>query len=147
MIILDDHLTLLVLAGGLDPGEVDDEIVATTSLWYLRLIAAVTTPPIAGRGPGRLRRMLDTLSATDQQAAVSRILDPDPALVEVLHPMRFAVQMARMQREHHLNLLAAETLGAAVHHGASILVAAPNAGGPIERAAGETNVRYNVRDS
>ncbi len=33
--------------------------------------------------------------------------------------------MARVQRERHLNLLAAETIGAAVHHGASIVVAAP----------------------
>lgn len=49
--------------------------------------------------------------------------------------MRFAVEMARVQREQHLNLLAAETIGAAIHHEASILVAAPNAGGPIQQAA------------
>ena len=61
--------------------------------------------------------------------------------------MRFAVQMARVQRERHLNLLAAETVGAALHLGASILVAAPNAGGPIEQAAREENVPYTVRAS
>lgn len=61
--------------------------------------------------------------------------------------MTFAADIARMQREHRLNLLAAETLGAAVHHGAMIVVAAPNAGGPIERAAAEARVGYRVRSS
>lgn len=147
MILLDDHLTLLVLTGGVERAEIDDEVIATTSLWYLRLVAAVTAPPVAARGPGRLRRMLDTLPAPDRQTGLERILDPAPEVVDVLHPMRFAVQTARMQREHHLNILAAETLGAAVHHGASILVAVPNAGGPIERAAGEQNVGYDVLSS
>jgi uncharacterized protein YbjT (DUF2867 family) len=65
----------------------------------------------------------------------------------VLHPMEFAVETARMQREHRLNLLAAETLGAAAHHGASILVAAPNAGGPIHQAAEALGITYDVRES
>jgi hypothetical protein len=41
----------------------------------------------------------------------------------------------------------AETLGAASHHGASVLVAAPNAGGPIERAANAEGISYAVRTS
>lgn len=61
--------------------------------------------------------------------------------------MRFAAHMARLQREQHLNLLAAETMAAAVHHGASILVAAPNAGGPIERAARDLDIGYEIRRS
>ncbi len=147
MILIDDHLTLLLLAGGLERAEFDEQDVATTSLWYLRLVAAVTAPPTPGKGAGRLRRVLDNLSPAEEQAAMARILEPDPTLVEVLHPRRFAADTARMQRDHRLNLLAAETLGAAVHYGATIVVAAPNAGGPIERAASQTNVVYRVRSS
>lgn len=145
MVLLDDHLTLLVLIGGLAPDEIDEEI-ATTSLWYLRLVAAVTAPLGVTPGPGRLRRVLDRLPEPDRGRAMVRILEPSK-LVEVLHPMHFAVEMARVQRERRVNLLAAETLGAAVHHGASITVAGPNAGGHLERAAGEENIRYDVRRS
>lgn len=59
--------------------------------------------------------------------------------------MHFVVEMARVQRERRVNLLAAETLGAAAHHGASILVASPNAGGPIEAAAEAEGIAYEVR--
>ena len=59
--------------------------------------------------------------------------------------MRFAVETARVQRERRVNLLAAETLGAALHHRASILVAGPNAGGPIAQVAAEVGAAYAVR--
>lgn len=147
MILLDDHLTMLVLAGAIDRQEIDDAVIATTSLWYLRLVAAVTAPPSSIRGPGRLTRLLGGLPAQNREAALARILDPEPELVVVLHPMRFAAQMARLQREQHLNLLAAEMMAAAVHHGASILVASPNAGGPIERSARDLDIGYEIRRS
>ncbi|HEV2811446.1 MAG TPA: hypothetical protein VGV93_13740 [Acidimicrobiales bacterium] len=43
MVIVDDHLALLVLAG-VPVTDLDDD-VATTSRWYLRLVSAVTTTP------------------------------------------------------------------------------------------------------
>jgi hypothetical protein len=146
LVIVDDHLTLLVLAGDLALAEFDEPVV-TTSLWCLRLVAAVTAPTVHERGPGRLTRVLNAVPEREREAAVGRLLDPPRAVLEVLHPMRFAVEMARVQRERHLNLLGAETIGAAVHHNASIVVAAPNAGGPIERAALVEGVSYTVRTS
>ncbi len=144
MVIVDDHLTLLVLAGVVSVADLDDDI-ATTSLWYLRLVSAATTTPSVVQGPGRLARAL--ASVPDPEAALSRILHPPRTTLEVLHPMDFAVETARMQRERRLNLLAAETLGAAIHHGASIQVAAPNAGGPIEQAARTEGISYEARSS
>jgi hypothetical protein len=144
VIVVDDHLTLLVLADVIPAADLGDE-VATTSLWYLRLVSAATAPPAETHGPGRLGRILQSLP--DPAAALEQILRPPGTSLEVLHPMEFAVETARMQRERHLNLLAAETLGAAVHHHASVLVALPNAGGPIERAANEERVGYAVRSS
>lgn len=144
MVIVDDHLSLLVLGGAVGERELTDDVV-TTSLWYLRLVAAVTAPPTPDRGPGRLTRLLDSLATPDRDAAVARILDPPRDVLEVLHPMHFAVEMAQAQREQRLNLLAAETIAAAVHHGASIVVAAPNRGGPIQHAARELGVSYEVR--
>jgi hypothetical protein len=144
VIVVDDHLALLVLAEAVPAAEIGDDL-ATTSLWYLRLVAAATAPPTEIRGPGRLGRVLGALP--DPDAALQRILHPTPELVTVLHPVEFAAETARMQREHRLNLLAAETLGAAIHHGASILVAVPNAGGPIRQAAESLGIRYEVRNS
>jgi hypothetical protein len=146
VVIVDDHLTLLVLAGAVPGQELADDVV-TTSLWYLRLVAALTAPLGPDRGPGRLTRLLDTLAIPDRDAAMARILDPPGDVLEVLHPMRFAVEMAQAQRERRLNLLAAETIAAAVHHGAPIVVAAPNRGGPIEQAAHDLDVSYEVRAS
>lgn len=51
MILLDDHLTMLVIAGAIDREEIDDEAIATTSLWYLRLVAAVTPHQVTHAGP------------------------------------------------------------------------------------------------
>jgi predicted component of type VI protein secretion system len=144
MVIVDDHLTLLVLAGAVVPVDFNDD-VATTSLWYLRLVSAATAPSSDAHGPGRLGRLLASLP--DRDAALERILHPPRTMLEVLHPMAFAVETARVQREQRLNLLAAETLGAGAHHGASIQVASPNAGGPIERAALAEGISYEVRSS
>ena len=144
MVIFDDHLTLLALAGVMPVTEFGDDI-ATTSLWYLRLVSAATAPPAKVHGPGRLGRILQSLP--EPASALERILHPPRTTLQVLHPMEFAVETARMQRERSLNLLAAETVGAASHHGASVLVAAPNAGGPIERAANAEGISYAVRTS
>lgn len=80
-------------------------------------------PPAEPHGPGRLGRILQSLP--EAAAALERILRPPRTALEVRHPMEFAVEMARLQRERRLNLLAAETLSGAAHHQASILVAAP----------------------
>lgn len=146
MLLLDDHLTLLVVAGATPAEELGDDL-ATSSLWYLRLVAAVTAPATPERGAGRLARLLDTLATADREAAIARILDPPGDVIEVLHPMKFAVETARAQRELRLNLLAAETIGAAVHYGASIILAAPNRGGPIEHAAQQLEIPFNVQAS
>ncbi len=143
MVIVDDHLALLVLAG-VPVADLDDD-VATTSLWYLRLVSAVTATPSVVQGPGRLARAL--ASVPDPEAALSRILHPARTTLVVLHPMDFAVETARIQRERRLNLLAAETLGAAIHHEATIQVAAPNAGGPIEQAARGEGISYAASSS
>jgi cytosine/adenosine deaminase-related metal-dependent hydrolase len=144
LVIVDDHLSLLLLAGALTAADFDDD-VATTSLWYLRLVSAATTPFSDVRGPGRLARILQSLP--DPEAALARILSPPASTLDVLHPMKFARETARLQRERRLNLLAAEMLGAATHHGASLQMAAPNAGGPIERAASSEGISYEVRAS
>jgi len=50
VVIVDDHLTLLALAGVMPVTELGDDI-ATTSLWYLRLVSAATAPPAKVHGP------------------------------------------------------------------------------------------------
>lgn len=142
MVIVDDHLTLLALADVISVAEFGSD-VATTSLWYLRLVSAATATPTV-HGPGRLGRILQSLPEPTE--ALERILNPPWTTIQVLHRWRSPWRPRRMQRERRLNLLAAETLGAAAHHEASILVAAPNAGGPIERAAAAEDITYVVRE-
>ncbi len=141
MIIVDDHLALARLAGAVGAAELGDNVVATTSLWYLRLVSAVTAPRSV-RGPGRLRRALD--ASPDPERLLHDVLHPGPGVLTVLHPMDAAVETARVQREQRLNLLQAETLGTAIHHQAGIRLAGPNAGGPLEEAARRTGVDCRV---
>lgn len=142
MVIIDDHLALLTLTGVVPVTALGDA-VSTTSLWYLRLVSAATAPVGGIHELGRLGRILQSLP--DPDAALKQILHPPRTTLRVLHPMDFAVATARMQRKQRLNLLAAETLGAAAHHGAPVIVAAPNAGGPIEKAAAAEGIAYSVR--
>lgn len=141
VLIVDDHLALARVAAVIGPSELGDDEIVTTGLWYLRLVAA-TTAPGSDRRPGRIRRALLALPNPDQ--VQSDLLNPNARLLRVLHPMDSAVETATVQREQRLNVLLAETLGAALHHDARIAFASPNAGGPIEAAAKRVGVEFRT---
>ncbi|MDQ6909312.1 MAG: hypothetical protein M3Z84_00770 [Actinomycetota bacterium] len=146
MVIVDDHLALLVLADALNEQELGGR-PAITSLWYLRLVSAITRPVDGVSGPGSLRRLFEGIAEGAVEALRGRVLDPPRRVLEVLHLMDFAQEMAHVQRAHRVNLITAEAIGAAVHFNAPVTVAQPNAGGPLEATAADMGLDYRIRDA
>ena len=118
MIIVDDHLALLAIAGSLpelgQPGP-----VTTTYGFHYRLARAVSDSARSG-----------TLSRRHQEApaAVNRVLRPPANRLLVLDPRASVGEAVSVAIEGGANLLLAELVGAAVHHRASVRITPGNEG-------------------
>jgi hypothetical protein len=118
VIIVDDHLALLAIAGSLPelgrPGP-----VATTYGFHYRLARAVSDSARSG-----------TLSRRQEEAsaALHRVLRPPANRLIVLDPRASLDAAVSVAIEGGANLLLAELVGAAVHHRASVRVTPRNEG-------------------
>lgn len=118
MIIVDDHLALLAIAGSLpqlgQPGP-----VATTYGFHYRLARAVSDSARSG-----------TLSRRHQvaPAALGRVLRPPGNRLIVLDPRASVDESVSVAIEHGANLLLAELVGAALRHRASVRITPRNEG-------------------
>ncbi len=118
MIIVDDHLALLAIAGALPdlgrPGP-----VTTTYGFHYRLARAVSDSARSG-----------TLSRRHKEvpAALNRVLRPPANRLLVLDPRGSVDEAVSVAIQHGANLLLAELVGAAVHHRASVRITPRNMG-------------------
>jgi hypothetical protein len=118
VIIVDDHLALLAVAGSLPelgrPGP-----VTTTYGFHYRLAHAVADSARSG-----------SLSRRHQEApaALHRVLRPPANRLIVLDPRESVLEAVNVAVERGANLLLAELVGAAVHHGAAVRVTPGNEG-------------------
>lgn len=118
MIIVDDHLALLAIAGSLPelgrPGP-----VTTTYGFHYRLARAVSDSARSG-----------TLSRRPQEApgALNRVLRPPANRLIVLDPRASVDEAVSVAIEGGANLLLAELVGAAVHHRAAVRITPRNEG-------------------
>jgi len=118
VIIVDDHLALLAIAGSLpelgQPGP-----VMTTYGFHYRLARAVSDSARTG-----------TLSRRHQEApaALDRVLKPPANRLIVLDPRASVDEAVSVAIEHGANLLLAELVGAAVHHRACVRIMPSNEG-------------------
>ncbi len=118
MIIVDDHLAILAVAGAL-PDLGPGGPVATTYSFHYRMARAVSDSARSGSISRRL---------TDVPAALSRVLRPPAHRLVVLDPRVSVEEAVNVALEHTANLLLAELVGAAVHHRAAVRVTPPNQG-------------------
>ncbi|MDQ6727362.1 MAG: hypothetical protein M3066_14525 [Actinomycetota bacterium] len=118
MIIVDDHLALLAIAGALPdlggPGP-----VTTTYGFHYRLARAVSDSARSG-----------SLSRRHQEASVAldRVVRPPTNRLLVLDPRASVEEAVSVAIERGANLLLAELVGAAVHHGCSVRITPRNMG-------------------
>ncbi|MCA1706456.1 MAG: hypothetical protein LC808_25610 [Actinobacteria bacterium] len=134
MIIVDDHLAILAVAGAL-PDLGPGGPVATTYSFHYRMARAVSDSARLGSLSRRL---------TEVPAALSRVLRP-PAhrlVLVVLDPRASIEEAVMVALEHSANLLLAELVGAAVHHGAAVRVTPANQGKTWPRLMQETAVDF-----
>lgn len=119
MILVDDRLTLEVLAGRRHVvGATDDDTIFTTWGIHYRLVRALTDTARAGQLSGPI--------PTDQ--LLHAVLAPRPSDLQVLDPRTLTGPAAAVAVRHGLNLLAAELVAAAMHHRATIALSSSNVG-------------------
>lgn len=118
MVIVDDHLAVLAIAGAAPTG-LPDGPVATTYAFHFRLVRAV----IDEIADGALSRRL-----ADPTKALDRVLRPPADRLLVLDPRVSTGEAGRVGASHHANLLLAELVAAARHHGAAVRVSEGNVG-------------------
>lgn len=118
MIIVDDHLALLAIAGVLpelgQPGP-----VTTTYGFHYRLARAVSDSTRSGTLSRRLQ---------DAPAALIRVLKPPANRLVVLDPRATIEEAVDVAMRRSANLLLAELVGAAMHHRASVRITPKNEG-------------------
>lgn len=128
MLIVDDHLALLAVGGGLPKG-LPEGPVATTYGFHFRLARALADPSL----DGALTR------GVDAARALTRVLSPPSDRLVVLDPRRSTGESITIAVEHGVNFLLAQLVGAALHHGAPVRISQRNCGRAwpgVMRAAG-----------
>ena len=118
MIIVDDHLALLAIAGHMPDVGADGPVVTTWSFQF-RMARAVSSSVRSG---SLSRRVADPVAAS------RRVLHPPAHRLVVLDPRSSIEATIRVAIDHHANLLLAELVGAAVHRQAVIRVTPANVG-------------------
>ena len=134
MVIVDDHLALLAVAGRrLELGAPGP--VATTAGFQFRLARSVAD---SGRS-GNLSREI-----ADPAAALRRVLMPPAHRLVILDSRASMAEAVEVAIRHRANLLLAELVGAAVHHGAAVRVTSRNVGRSWPDVFPQENVNFQV---
>lgn len=137
MIIVDDHLAMLAIAGTLpelnQPGP-----VTTTYGFHYRLARAVSDSARSGALSRRLQ---------DAPAALNRVLRPPANRLVVLDPRASVDQAVSVAIQRGANLLLAELVGAAVHHRASVRITPRNEGRTWAAVMEATGVNFATLDA
>lgn len=118
MIIVDDHLALMAVAGALPDVEGSGPVVTTYSFHY-RMARAVSDSARSGSLSQRL---------PDPPAALNRVLHPPAHRLVVLDPRTSIEEAMHVAIGHRANLLLAELVGAALHHRAAVRITPGNQG-------------------
>ena len=118
MVIVDDHLGLLAIAGRLPDLSAEGPVV-TTWAFQFRMARAVLDSARSGYLSHRV---------VDPTAVGRRALHPPAPRLVVLDPRASADHSVRIAVEHGANLLLSDLVGAAVHHGAAVRVMHANVG-------------------
>ena len=137
MIIVDDHLALLAIAGAL-PELAHPGPIATTYGFHFRLARAIADSARSGT----LSRRLE-----NAPAALNRVLRPPANRLVVLDPRASVDEAVRVAMGHAANLLLAELVGAAVHHQAAVRVTPGNQGRSWAEVMGASGVNFATVDA
>jgi hypothetical protein len=119
VVIVDDHLALLAVAGQAVELHATGP-VATTAAFQFRLARAVADSARSGS----LSRQL-----ADPSAGLRRVLAPPAHRLVILDPRASMADAVEIAVRHRANVLVAELAGAALTHRAAVRVTRANVGG------------------
>ena len=132
MVIVDDHVGLLTLAGH-SPVDVADGVPAIPWCFHFRMVRAVLDNRLRGRLTGDLDHRV-------VQAAIA----PPAAMLRVLDPRPLTVAAARLMAQYPLSMVAAELLAAGVVFGSPVHIAEANVGRSWHHVADAEGVTLHV---
>jgi hypothetical protein len=134
VIVVDDHLAFLAIAGRAPDLDADGPVV-TTSSFHFRMGRAVANSSRTGSLSRR---------AGDTAAVARRVLHPPANRLIVLDPRASIDETIRVAVERGTNLLLAELVGASVHHQAAIRVIPANVGRTWRRVMNIENIDFET---
>jgi hypothetical protein len=134
VIVVDDHLAFLAIAGRA-PDLAAEGPVVTTWGFHFRMGRAVAD---SSRSGSLSRR------AGDASVVARRVLHPPANRLIVLDPRASVEETIRVAVERGTNLLLAELVGAAVHHQAAIRVTQANVGRTWRRVMNTENIDFET---
>ncbi len=135
MILVDEYAALPALAGRPAAPLVGQPLALTYSRAFRLTRALLDSGPIRLATRGQFSRLVEELSAADQQVLHEGLADPDPALLTIVDPRPLIRTAGAIQNTYTLSLLQAETLGAAVTHDWPIRFAEPRSASETVRRA------------
>lgn len=134
MVIVDDHLGLLAIAGRLPDLGVTGPVASTYSFQF-RMARAVADSSRSGSLSRRL---------ADPSAALRRVLRPPAHRLVILDPRTSMGEATDIAVRYEANLLLAELVGAAVHHRAALRVTPANQGRAWARVMEAEGIDFGV---
>lgn len=137
MIIVDDHLALLAIAGALPELDRPGPVVTTYGFHY-RLARSVSDSARSGTLSRRL---------PDAPAALNRVLRPPANRLVVLDPRASVDEAVGVAVQRGANLLLAQLVGAAIHHHAAVRVTPGNEGRTWVSVMAEAGVDFATVDA
>jgi hypothetical protein len=136
--LIDDQLLGAVLRGQ-PPRVLVSKDVYTTGYWYVRLCQAVLG---AQERTGVLSRPFAELPDELRERALAAVLEL-PADIGLLSLRELAPSIARLRRDHQLNILSIEALAAATRLQANVYLSAPSP--HLEQALRSAGLKVKVQ--
>lgn len=138
--LIDDQHLGTVLRGEA-PRTLASKELYTTGYWYVRLCQAVLG---AQERIGTLSKPFSELPGELRDRAVAAVLEL-PADIGMLGLRELGPTIARLRRDHQLNILGIEALAAATHLGADVYLSASSP--QLENALRSRDLRVKVQPS
>lgn len=136
MIVVDEYLAMLVVAGRWPEGLPDDEDLVLPASRHWRLLQRIHAP-----GRGQLSRSLAELS----QAGRDGIRHPHPEVLLIADPRPLLDDAAQIAARYGGGWLVNETLATGLHHGRALWFGnGRNVGRVLRTAADELGIAVNV---
>ncbi|CAN5679600.1 hypothetical protein BH20ACT2_BH20ACT2_19320 [soil metagenome] len=147
MMVVDEHLALLALAGRPHPALGTEPLALSYGRAYRLTRALLDYGPGRLALRGRFSRLVDLLAPADQRLLHDRLARPDPAVLSIIDPRPTIRTAGAIQNTYAVSLLQAETLAVSiVHDWRIVFIDGDSASDPFRRATTDLGLNLQILD-